>query len=282
MKKLSILTPCYNSENYIEDTLLSVLQNSAVQERNIELEYILCDGGSNDKTVELVQKLLQKYKAKNISHKIISEQDNGMYDALSKGFKEVSGDFCAYINAADLYSPYAFDVVNDVFSKNKKKVKWLTGRAVIYSWNKIQVFSRLPFRYRSNLIQCGFYGTTFPHIQQESTFWTTDLLSTIDMDFFRSLRLAGDLFLWTEFSKQTNLYIINTWLGGYRHHEGALSADMTSYKKEAVTFIKKPTETEFMQAESDNRYWELCDDLKMRWNGGSMLYYNRAKDTFIL
>lgn len=279
MKKLSILTPCYNSENYIEDTLLTVLQNSAVQERKVELEYILCDGGSNDRTVDVVQKLLQKYKAKNISHKIISEKDNGMYDALSKGFKEVTGDFCAYINAADLYSPYAFDVVNNVFSNNSK-VKWLTGRAVIYSWEKVQVFNRLPFKYRANLIQAGFYGSQFPHIQQESTFWVSDLLDSVNIDYLKSLRLAGDLFLWSEFSKQAELYIVNTWLGGYRHHEGALSADMTAYKDEVNKFIVKPTETDYMQAECDKRFWDASDDIKVARNRNFFLAYNRKKGVF--
>ncbi|BBO26356.1 hypothetical protein AltI4_07440 [Alteromonas sp. I4] len=280
MKKLSILTPCYNSENYIEDTLLTVLQNSAVQERKVELEYILCDGGSNDRTVDVVQKLLQKYKAKNISHKIISEKDNGMYDALSKGFKEVTGDFCAYINAADLYSPYAFDVVNNVFSNNSK-VKWLTGRAVIYSWEKVQVFNRLPFKYRANLIQAGFYGSQFPHIQQESTFWVSDLLDSVNIDYLKSLRLAGDLFLWSEFSKQAELYIVNTWLGGYRHHEGALSADMTSYKNEVAGFIKAPVEADFMQAESDKRFWDASDDIKAARNYEFLLSYDRSQGMFI-
>ncbi|GFD83052.1 hypothetical protein KUL118_59140 [Tenacibaculum sp. KUL118] len=279
MKKLSILTPCYNSENYIEDTLQTVLQNRAVQERKVELEYILCDGGSNDRTVDVVQKLLQKYKAKNISHKIISEKDNGMYDALSKGFKEVTGDFCAYINAADLYSPYAFDVVNNVFSNNSN-VKWLTGRAVIYSWEKVQVFNRLPFKYRANLIQAGFYGSQFPHIQQESTFWVSDLLDSVNIDYLKSLRLAGDLFLWSEFSKQAELYIVNTWLGGYRHHEGALSADMTSYKNEVAGFIKAPVEADFMQAESDKRFWDASDDIKVARNRNFFLAYDRKKGVF--
>lgn len=281
MKKLSILTPCYNSENYIEDTLLSVIQNSAVQERKIELEYILCDGGSNDGTVDVVEKLLHKHKAANIGHKIISEKDNGMYDALSKGFKEVTGDFCAYINAADLYSPYAFDVARNVFDNNEEKVKWLTGRAVIYSWEKVQVFNRLPYKYRSNLIQTGFYGTTFPHIQQESTFWRSELLDSINIEILKSLRLAGDLFLWCEFSKQTELYIVNTWLGGYRHHEGALSADMTSYEREVTSFIKQPVEADYMQAESDKRFWDASDDIKSAKNYESLFSYDRNKGQFV-
>ena len=280
MKKLSILTPCYNSENYIEDTFLSVILNSAVRERKVELEYILCDGGSDDRTVDLVQNLLQKYKAKNITHKIISEKDNGMYDALSKGFKEVTGGVCAYINAADLYSPYAFEVVTDVFGKGERKVQWLTGRAVVYNWAKVQVFSRLPFKYRANLIQTGFYGNYFPHIQQESTFWTADLLADVNLDFLRSLKLAGDLFLWFEFSKHAQLYIVNTWLSGYRHHEGALSADVESYKNEADRFIKTPTEADYMQAESDRRFWDASDDIKAAKNNDSLLSYYRDSEDF--
>jgi glycosyltransferase involved in cell wall biosynthesis len=282
MNRISILTPCFNSERYIEETLLSILNNYAVLDKSIHLEYILCDGGSSDNTVTIAERTLKNNVASNITFTIISEKDEGMYDALSKGLVKVSGDVCAYLNAADLYSPYALGTVNKVFSENKDKVRWLTGRAVIYSWDKVQVFNRLPYKYRSNLIQCGLYGTYFPHIQQESTFWASELMDHVDLSRFRKFKLAGDLFLWSEFSKYAQLYIINTWLGGYRHHEGALSTDMDSYKKEVSSFILPPKEKDYMQAEYDKRFWDMSDDLKMRTNRDSILYYDRTVDSFVI
>lgn len=281
MKRISILTPCFNSENYIVDTIQTVINNSAVLNKTVDLEYILCDGGSTDNTVDTALELLEKQKGLNINYQIISEKDNGMYDALSKGFKKVSGDICAYINAADLYSPFAFDVVNDLFSRKDKQPKWLTGRAVIYSWEKQHVFNRLPYKYRSNLIQSGLYGSVFPHIQQESTFWSTDLLCTLNLDFFRNLKLAGDMYLWSEFSKKEQLYIVATWLGGYRHHEGALSADMSTYMSEVESFILQPTEADYLQAEDDKRFWDASDDLKAAKNRESLFSYSRPNGCFV-
>lgn len=280
MKKISIVTPCFNSEPYIADTMYSVLSNNAVKNKQIDLQYIICDGNSSDRTVDIAESIFKANAQSNISSEIVSEDDIGMYDALAKGFKRVDGDICAYINAADLYSPFAFDVVKDLFTRKEKTPKWLTGRAVIYSWEKHQVFNRLPYKYRSNLIQCGLYGSVFPHIQQESTFWSADLLNLLDMDFLRGLKLAGDMYLWNQFSKHEQLYIVATWLGGYRHHEGALSADMDSYISEVNSFIRKPTEADYQQAEDDKRYWDASDDLKASNNIATLYYYNRPKGTF--
>jgi glycosyltransferase involved in cell wall biosynthesis len=280
MKKISIITPCFNSEAYIADTMHSVLSNNAVKSKKIALQYIICDGNSKDRTVEIAESIFKEYSQSNVTSQIVSENDTGMYDALVKGFKRVNGDICAYINAADLYSPYAFDVVSDLFSRKEKTPRWLTGRAVIYSWEKQQVFNRLPYKYRANLIQCGLYGSVFPHIQQESTFWSIDLLDSLDMDFLRSLKLAGDMYLWNQFSKQEQLYIVATWLGGYRHHEGALSADMDTYTNEVNSFITKPTEADYMQAEDDKRCWDASDDIKAVNNQQFMFYYNRGLGKF--
>ncbi|MEP1869067.1 MAG: glycosyltransferase [Paraglaciecola sp.] len=281
MNRISILTPCFNSEKYIEETLLSILNNYAVLNKSVHLEYILCDGGSSDDTVAIAERTLKNNMASNITFTIISEKDEGMYDALSKGLLKVSGDVCAYLNAADLYSPFSLGTVSKAFAENKEKIRWLTGRAVIYSSDKVQVFNRLPYKYRSNLIQCGMYGSYFPHIQQESTFWVSELIDHLDLSRFRKFKLAGDLFLWSEFSKHTQLNIINTWLGGYRHHEGALSTDIHSYEKEVSSFILSPTEKDYMQAENDKRFWDMSDDLKVRWNSDSLFYYDRARDSFI-
>ena len=104
--KLSIITPCYNSENFIEETIESVLS----QRGDFEIEYIIVDGGSTDRTLSIVRKYNDwiesgsfpiKCSKANITY--ISERDKGMYDALAKGFKLVTGDIIAYINSDDFY-----------------------------------------------------------------------------------------------------------------------------------------------------------------------------------
>lgn len=90
--KISIITICFNAVNTIEETILSVINQTF---NNIE--YIIIDGGSTDGTVDIIKKY---------AHYLtfwISEPDNGIYDAMNKGASHSSGDWIGYINAGDKY-----------------------------------------------------------------------------------------------------------------------------------------------------------------------------------
>ncbi|MDR2684094.1 MAG: glycosyltransferase, partial [Prevotellaceae bacterium] len=87
---LSIITVTYNAEKHIERTLKSVINQTYS-----EIEYIIIDGKSTDKTLEKISKY------KNSKFKIISEHDNGLYDAMNKGLRLATGDFVWFINAGD-------------------------------------------------------------------------------------------------------------------------------------------------------------------------------------
>lgn len=95
---ISIITVVLNNEKYIEETILSVLNQSY---KNIE--YIIIDGSSTDQTIEIVN----KYKDK-IS-KIISEPDKGIYDAFNKGYKFSNGEYIGVVNSDDILMPNALE-----------------------------------------------------------------------------------------------------------------------------------------------------------------------------
>ena len=88
---ISIITIAKNEEKSIERTILSVINQSAIN----EIEYIVIDGKSSDYTLEIIK----KYKDK-IS-KIISEPDFGIYNAMNKGIKAANGDYILFLNAGD-------------------------------------------------------------------------------------------------------------------------------------------------------------------------------------
>lgn len=88
---ISVITIAKNEEKTIERTILSVINQSA----SSEIEYIVIDGKSSDKTLEIIN----KYKSK-IS-KIISEPDFGIYNAMNKGIKAANGDYILFLNAGD-------------------------------------------------------------------------------------------------------------------------------------------------------------------------------------
>ena len=95
--KLSIITVVLNREETIEDCLRSVAEQTFE-----DIEHIIIDGGSTDGTLEIVD----KYKSH--IYKVISEKDNGIYDAMNKGLNNASGDIVGFLNADDLKKPTYF------------------------------------------------------------------------------------------------------------------------------------------------------------------------------
>lgn len=91
--KVSIVTICFNSAETIRTALQSVIAQSYP-----DIEYIIVDGKSKDNTLSIVN----EYKS-NIA-KIISEEDDGIYDAMNKGVKEATGDIIGILNSDDLYA----------------------------------------------------------------------------------------------------------------------------------------------------------------------------------
>lgn len=89
--KISIITVVYNAEKYLKDCIESVIYQSYQ-----DIEYIIIDGGSTDGTLTVIKKYKQY-----ITH-LVSEKDDGLYDAINKGIKIASGDVIGILNADDL------------------------------------------------------------------------------------------------------------------------------------------------------------------------------------
>ena len=119
--KISIVTPCYNSIKTIRQTFDSILLQSFV-----DYEYIVVDGASTDGTIELIKEYELKFKGRM---RWISEPDNGIYEAIQKGFAMASGDILAWIGSDDVYMPNAFKHVYDIFERYPQ-VQWLTGETL--------------------------------------------------------------------------------------------------------------------------------------------------------
>ena len=92
---VSIITPCYNSEKTIERTIQSVLSQTY---QNIE--YIIVDGASTDNTLNIVKKYEKLFAGRMT---VISEKDNGIYDAMNKGISLAKGELVGIINSDDHY-----------------------------------------------------------------------------------------------------------------------------------------------------------------------------------
>ena len=109
--KISIITICFNSEAVIRKTIESVLG----QDYSGDVEYIIIDGASNDKTVEIAESYREEFHKKKYDYIICSEPDNGIYDAMNKGVKKSTGEIIGLINAGDWYEPIALRTAFEVY-----------------------------------------------------------------------------------------------------------------------------------------------------------------------
>jgi glycosyltransferase involved in cell wall biosynthesis len=277
--KFSIITPTKNSERYIIETINSVLNQTAVKSNRVELEYIICDGKSTDKTIEIINSFIHSKKSKNIEIRLLSEEDNGMYDAIAKGLKASTGNYCSYINSDDFYSLSAFDVILDIFEQYN--YKWITGINTSYNEMSQVVGFLLPFKYRKRFIECGFYGTKLPFIQQESTFWHSSLNDLLDYNEFSKFQYAGDFYLWKTFSKVNKLIIINCYLSGFRIHSTQLSSVINNYMNEFVQLSRKPNLLDYFIFIFDLLIWNSPNRIKKILNNKELLKYNHEKKMWI-
>lgn len=277
MRRFSIVTPCFNAERYLEETMLSVLNQTAVRNGEVELEYFICDGGSSDRTVTIAEKLTRTMQ--NVQIKILSDPDQGMYDALAKGLRLVSGDVVAYINAGDFYHHTAFSVVEYFF--DKRNIHWLTGYQVIYNDASQIVYINLPYKYRPRLFACGFYTAPLPVLQQESTFWSGSLNQTIDFDTLSTFKSAGDYFLWYQFSKLYEIKVVEAYLGGFRVHKGQISGNRKAYDKEIYMLTEKPHLQDHVIALVDQLIWNAPRTIKKAFNSDNLFRFDHELQDWI-
>ena len=275
--KISIITPCFNAGKLLPQTIDSILSQTALVNSKVELEYIVMDGNSTDET----RKIISRYP--NIT--FVSEKDESMYDALSKGLGFVTGDVIGYLNAGDILFPWAFDVISTIFSENN--IEWLTGNVSIINSDLVVTSIQAAPRYRREFILNGYYlSDNYPQwIQQESTFWTRNLNNKINLDSLKKYRLGGDYFLWTEFAKITELHAVSAPIGGWLVHPGQLSENKSGYKKEALINTRKDTLREKFTA-----WWETkCNsylkpylwEYTLGKSGASLFKYNFKEERWM-
>jgi glycosyltransferase involved in cell wall biosynthesis len=168
-KKITIITVVKNNKDTLERCIKSVLN------QNYEnLEYIIIDGNSSDGTNEIIN----KYK-NNIS-KLISEEDNGIWDAMNKGIMSANGDVIGFLNSDDYYFDNVFEIVNRYFSKNK--IDFLFGSVekykLMHGYSSWKIYFSFGF-YTSHSV--GFFINRKKHL--DIGLYNKKYLSA-DLDFF--------------------------------------------------------------------------------------------------
>ena len=131
---ISIITPSFNQGAYIEDTIRSVIS----QKGDFIIDYIIMDGGSNDRSLEIIKKyssLIREEKwhihCRDIQYRWYSERDRGQVDAIEKGFVIAQGDIASWLNSDDvLHDPMVLERVSMEF-RNNPQLDMLTADGLL-------------------------------------------------------------------------------------------------------------------------------------------------------
>ena len=117
---VSIITVAYNSQDTIAKTIESVLAQTYPS-----IDYVIVDGASTDRTVEIARSYQEKFKNKpGKTLRIVSEADKGMYDALNKGARLSLGTLVGNINADDWYEPDAVEKMVRYYQQDNFDCAW--------------------------------------------------------------------------------------------------------------------------------------------------------------
>lgn len=111
---VTILTPCFNSAKTIEKTLECIEKQTYAN-----MEYIIIDGGSTDDTLDIINRHRDRLPQRFL---LISEKDDGIYDAMNKGIKLASGELIGIVNSDDWYEPDTVEQVVKHYHQEKYQV----------------------------------------------------------------------------------------------------------------------------------------------------------------
>ena len=209
--RISVVTPSFNQGDFLEHTILSVLNQDYPN-----LEYIIIDGGSTDRSIEIIK----KYE-KHLTY-WVSEKDNGQSDAINKGFRRSTGEILAWLNSDDLYLPGTLLKVGRFFL-SKPHVDVLYGDLFIADAEE---------RILRTIKEVGFYKKALMHgamnINQQSMFWRKRAFAKAGP--LRNLYFYMDGYLLLSFVKNSvAMWHIPDALAVFRVHSGTKTSDGKKY-----------------------------------------------------
>lgn len=239
--KISIITPSYNQGEFIEQTILSVLN-----QHYPNLEYIIIDGGSTDNSVEIIQKYSDKINY------WVSEKDRGQADAINKGFKRASGEIVCWLNSDDTYCLHCFEHVAEAFNKN-------ADVDVIYGDFLYTNEEGRPF-YRRHVFNRLRYGTLLFHdyFGQPAVFFKKKVLDKIGfLDETLTYAMDWDFFL--RMKRNCKMFHLPKVLATYRIHRHSKTSQEGNmkYAQDCKTIFFKNKVKKFENRILDSSYYKV-------------------------
>ena len=198
--RISIITPTYNQGKYIEQTIRSIISQGYPN-----LEYIIIDGNSTDKTLDIIKKY------NNYISKWVSENDRGQAHAINKGFKISTGDICTWINSDDLIYDGALWKVAKYFNENID-LDFIHGKGLYFNdkgneWPADKNYDNLNIRYM----------THFCYDLQPSTYYRRSIFDKIGyLDESYVLQMDAEFFM--RIGLNCNIMKVDDMLSKFREH----------------------------------------------------------------
>lgn len=149
---LSIITPVLNNEQFISKAIENYLS-----EATAETELIVMDGGSTDRTLEVIQ----SYAAKHKNIRWVSEKDSGQSNAMNKGIRLAQGEFISFLNVDDYYSEGVFESVITLL-KNDTTIDFLVGDCQVWDADGGLIYVNRPSKIQKWHLLSGYHFPVNP------------------------------------------------------------------------------------------------------------------------
>lgn len=213
---VSIITPCFNSESSIRDTIESVLYQTY---RNIE--YIIVDGASTDSTTEIIEEYVPLFQGRL---RYVSEPDKGIYNAMNKGIKMSHGQLIGIINSDDYYETDAVEKMVRHYNKGEYQV--------LYGYMRVMSHDRIRYICKDSHKQ--LLKSMIPH---PTCFISRNIYSDFGL-YLERFRLVADYELMLRINKtgRINFQCIPEIITNYREG-GASASKRTFYEVSLVRFL---------------------------------------------
>lgn len=204
--KISIVTPSYNQAEFLERTILSVLNQNYPN-----LEYIIIDGGSTDGSVEIIKKY-ERYLVY-----WVSEKDKGQTDAINKGFQKGTGEILAWLNSDDTYLPETFYKVVKGLEQNPE-TDLIFGNIYFIdeSDKRIGELRFTEFGFDTLIYEGG-------NLHQTGTFWKKEIYKRVG-GLNSNYKFCMDYDFFCRIGKMGKLFYVKDYFANFRIHANAKSS----------------------------------------------------------
>jgi glycosyltransferase involved in cell wall biosynthesis len=217
--KFSIITINFNGERFLEETLKSVIAQTSPE---IELEYIIVDGGSTDGSMQIID----RYRP-HLAH-VISEPDTGPANALNKGLKCATGDIIAWLNADDCYFPGTLEKVLLGMRKHPDAAFFFGACPIVDERSQEIRYGITRFKEAFFPLSSRFTYRCINYISQPAIFFRKEAFHTsgfLDETMVAAWDYKFVLGLWRY---GDGVWIPGTPLARFRWHEGSISGQKFS------------------------------------------------------